>query len=138
MTVCATCNLLLKISPATRLMRETMNEKLVAYIVSFVVMAACCFGVPALLFFLSGLGLFAWFADNSIALALIGAAGYLLHRDRRKRRQALGRRERAVAFAPLALAEGAAIRSEGVRRVVAIGRGWHALASVRVRAGRSR
>ena len=76
-----------------------MNEKLVAYIVSFVVIAACCLGVPLLIIFLGGLGLFAWFANNSLALfalALIVAAGYVLHRDRKKRRQFRAGRERTV------------------------------------------
>ncbi len=76
-----------------------MNEKLVAHIVSFVFMAGCCIGVPLLIGILGGLGLFAWFADNGLALftlALIAAAGYLFHRDRRKRRQAHARREEAI------------------------------------------
>jgi hypothetical protein len=80
-----------------------MNDKLLAHIFGFVAVAACCIGVPALIIFLGGLGLFAWFASNSLALfalALIVAAGYLLHRDRRKRRRLGARRERAVEYPP--------------------------------------
>jgi len=76
-----------------------MNERLVAHLVSIVFMAGCCIGLPLLIGFLGGLGLFAWFADNGLALstlALIVVAGYLLHRDRRKRRQARARREAAI------------------------------------------
>ncbi len=78
-----------------------MNEKLVAHMVSFVFMAGCCIGVPLLIGFLGGFGLFAWFADNGLALftlALIAAAGCLLHRDRRKRRQAHARRKEAIGY----------------------------------------
>ncbi len=76
-----------------------MNDKLLAHIVSMIVFAACCIGVSALIVLLGGIGLFAWFADNGLALfalALVVAAGYVLHRDRKKRRQFRAGHERTV------------------------------------------
>ncbi len=65
-----------------------MNEKVWAYLFSFVGMAACCIGVPLLIAILGGVGLFAWIADNTLAvmgLGLVGIALILFKRDRRKR-----------------------------------------------------
>ncbi len=79
--------------------RFAMNEKVWAYLFSFVGMAACCIGVPLLIVFLGGLGIFAWIADNTLAvigLGLIGIALILFNRDRNKRRRLGTGRERAV------------------------------------------
>ncbi len=76
-----------------------MNEKVWAYLFSFVGMAACCIGVLLLIAFLGGVGLFAWIADNTLAvigLGLIGITLILFKRDRQKRRRLGARRERAV------------------------------------------
>ncbi len=76
-----------------------MNEKVWAYLFSFVGMAACCIGVPLLIVFLGGVGLFAWIADNTLAvigLGLIGITLILFNRDRRKRRRLGARRKPAV------------------------------------------
>ena len=76
-----------------------MNEKFLAYFFTFVGVSACCIGVPFLIVFLGGLGLFTWIANNTVALfalALIAAVGYLLHSDRKKRRQFRAGHERAV------------------------------------------
>ncbi len=76
-----------------------MNDKLLAYIFSFVGMAACCIGVSLLIAFLGGVGLFAWIADNTLAvigLGLIGIALILFIRDRQKRRRLGARRKPAV------------------------------------------
>ncbi len=76
-----------------------MNEKVWAYLFSFVGVAACCIGVPLLIAFLGGVGLFAWITDNTLAvigLGLIGITLILFNRDRRKRRRLGARREPAV------------------------------------------
>ena len=78
-----------------------MNEKIWVYLFSFVGMAACCIGVPLLIVFLGGVGIFAWIADNTLAvigLGLIGIALIIFNRDRRKRLRLGARRERAVEF----------------------------------------
>ncbi len=75
-----------------------MNDKLPGWLIGSVFMAACCIGVPLLLAFLSGVGLFAWFADNTfgvIALVLIAGAIALFRKERKKRRH-LGTRAQAV------------------------------------------
>ncbi len=67
-----------------------MNDKFFAYIFSYVGIAACCIGVPLLIVFLGGLGIFAWIAANALAvigLGLIGIALILFIRDRSKRRR---------------------------------------------------
>ena len=76
-----------------------MNDKFLAYFFSYVGIAACCIGVPLLIVFLGGLGIFAWIADNTLAvigLGLIGIALILFNRDRKKRRRLGVWRERAV------------------------------------------
>ncbi len=76
-----------------------MSDKFLAYFFSYVGIAACCIGVPLLIVFLGGLGLFAWIADNALAvigLGLIGIALILVNRDRKNRRRLGARRERAV------------------------------------------
>jgi hypothetical protein len=76
-----------------------MKDKFLAYFFSYVGIAACCIGVPLLIVFLGGLGIFAWIADNTmvvIGLGLIGIALILFNRDRKKRRRLGAWRERAV------------------------------------------
>ncbi len=76
-----------------------MNDRFLAYFFSYVGIAACCIGVPLLIVFLGGLGIFAWIADNTLAvigLGLIGVALILFNRDRKKQRRLGTRRERAV------------------------------------------
>ena len=76
-----------------------MNDKALAYLFSFVGIAVCCIGVPLLIVYVSGVGLFAWFADNTLAvigLGLIGIALILFNRDRKNRRRLGARRARAV------------------------------------------
>ena len=76
-----------------------MNDKVLAYILGTAAMAACCIGVPLLLVFLSSVGFFAWFADNSIgvlALVTIVAGIVLFRRDQKKRRHPARRRAQAV------------------------------------------
>ncbi len=76
-----------------------MNDRFLAYFFSYVGIAACCIGVPLLIVFLGGLGIFAWIADNTLAvigLSLIGIALILFNRDRKKRRRLGAGRERAV------------------------------------------
>ncbi len=76
-----------------------MNDNFFAYIFTYVGIAACCIGVPLLITFLGGAGIFAWIADNTLAvigLGLIGIALILFNRDRKKRRHLGARRERAV------------------------------------------
>ncbi len=61
--------------------------------------AACCIGVPLLITFLGGVGIFVWIADNALAvvgLGLISIALILFNRDRKKQRRLGARRERAV------------------------------------------
>ena len=80
-----------------------MNDKPIAYILAFAGMAACCVGVPLLVGFLLGAGVFAWLADNSLAViapVLIAAAvALLVYRDRKRRRQP-GAEPRRVAGRP--------------------------------------
>ena len=76
-----------------------MNDNFFAYIFTYVGIAACCIGVPLLIAFLGGVGMFAWIADNTLAvigLGLIGIALILFNRDRKKLRHLGARRERAV------------------------------------------
>ncbi len=76
-----------------------MNDKFPACFFRYVGIAACCIGVPLLIVFLGGLGIFAWIADNTLAvigLGLIGIALILFNRDRKKRRRLGAWRERAV------------------------------------------
>ncbi len=76
-----------------------MKDNFFAYIFTYVGIAACCIGVPLLIVFLGGLGIFAWIADNTLAvigLGLIGIALNLFNRDRKKRRRLGSRRKRAV------------------------------------------
>ncbi len=76
-----------------------MNDNFFAYIFTYVGIAACCIGVPLLITFLGGAGIFAWIADKTLAvigLGLIGIALILFNRDRKKRRHLGARRERAV------------------------------------------
>ena len=76
-----------------------MNDNFFAYIFTYVGIAACCIGVPLLITFLGGAGIFAWIADNTLAvigLGLIGIALILFNWDRKKRRHLGARRERAV------------------------------------------
>ncbi|MEE8252376.1 MAG: hypothetical protein V3R17_00420 [Hyphomicrobium sp.] len=76
-----------------------MNDNFFAYIFTYVGIAACCIGVPLLITFLGGAGIFAWIADNTLAvigLGLIVIALIVCNRDRKKRRHLGARRERAV------------------------------------------
>ena len=76
-----------------------MNDKFLAYFFSYVGIAACCIGVPLLIVFLGGLGIFAWIADNTLAvigLGLIVVALILFNRGRKNPRRLGTRRERAV------------------------------------------
>ncbi len=76
-----------------------MSDKFLAYFFSFVGIAACCIGVPLLIIFLGGLGLFAWIANNALAvvgLGLIGIVLILFNRERKNRRRLGARRERAI------------------------------------------
>ncbi len=62
-----------------------MEDKPLAFIVGTPIMAGCCIGVPLLMGFLGGVGLFAWLSDNTLVLIAaipIAAAGYLFVRDR--------------------------------------------------------
>ena len=47
-----------------------MNDKFLGWVLGTVIMAACCIGVPLLIVFLIGTGVFAWFADNGLAANL--------------------------------------------------------------------
>ena len=76
-----------------------MSDKFLAYNFTYVGMVACCIGVPLLIIFLGGVGIFAWIADNNwavVGLGLIGIALILFNRDRKKQRRLDARRERAV------------------------------------------
>ncbi len=76
-----------------------MNDNFFACIFTYVGIAACCIGVPLLIIFLGGVGIFAWIADNTLAvvgLGLIVIALIVFNRDRKKRRHLGTRRERAV------------------------------------------
>ena len=76
-----------------------MYDKFIGSIVALPVMVACCVGVPLLVGWITGAGLFAWFADNAFAaigLFSIAAVVYLVHRDRKRRRHLGAQRERAV------------------------------------------
>ncbi len=76
-----------------------MKDNFFAYIFTYTGIAACCIGVPLLIAFLGGAGIFAWIANNTLAvvgLGLIGAALILFNRDRNKRRRIGAGRERAV------------------------------------------
>ncbi len=53
-----------------------MNDNFFAYIFTYVGIAACCIGVPLLIAFLGGVGMFAWIADNT--LAVVGSVYSLL------------------------------------------------------------
>lgn len=67
-----------------------MKENFVAYIFTYAGIAACCIGVPLLITFLGGAGIFAWIADNTLAvigLSLFGIVLILFNRDRKKRRR---------------------------------------------------
>ena len=76
-----------------------MNDKFLGWAFGTAAMAACCIGVPLLVGFLIGTGVFAWFAGNALwvfALVLIVAAIALFRRDRKKRRHLETRRAQAV------------------------------------------
>ncbi len=76
-----------------------MSDKFLAYFFSFVGISACCIGVPLLIIFLGGLGLFAWIANNTLGVVgrgLIGIVLILFNRDRKKQRRLGTRRERAA------------------------------------------
>ncbi len=76
-----------------------MNDKFLAWGVGTVIMAACCVGVPLLVGFMIGTGLFAWLANSSFAMVAVvvaAAAVYLIRRDRKRRPRLESRRERAV------------------------------------------
>ncbi len=66
-----------------------MNDKFLGWAFGTAAMAACCIGLPLLFAFLTGVGVFAWFADNAltaIVLVLFVAVMAMYGRDRKKRR----------------------------------------------------
>ena len=66
-----------------------MHDKFLGWVVGTAAMAACCIGIPFLFAFLTGVGVFAWFADNSLTvlvLVLFVVAMAMFGRDRKKRR----------------------------------------------------
>lgn len=76
-----------------------MNDNFFAYIFTYAGIAACCIGVPLLITFLGGFGIFAWIANNTLAvvgLGLIAMALILFKRDRKKQRRLGAGREQAV------------------------------------------
>ena len=77
-----------------------MNDKPLAFVIALPAMVACCLGLPLLVAWITGVGLFAWLAENTFAVVaaglIAGGVGYLLHRDRKKRRHLRARREPAV------------------------------------------
>ncbi len=76
-----------------------MNDKFLGWATGTVIMAACCIGVPLLIVFLAGVGVFAWFADNGlaiIAVVLFVAVMAKFRRDRKKRRHLGTGRPQAV------------------------------------------
>ncbi len=78
-----------------------MYDKLLAYFFSYLGIAACCIGVPPLITVLGDVGIFAWSADNTLAvigLGLFGIALILFNRDPKKRRRLGTRRQRAVEY----------------------------------------
>ncbi len=80
-----------------------MNDKFLAWVVGTVIMAACCVGLPLLVAFVIGTGLFAWLANSSfamVAVVLAAAAVYLIRRDLKRRPRLESRRERAVEQPP--------------------------------------
>ncbi len=65
-----------------------MNDKFLGWAFGTAAMAACCIGLPFLFVFLTGIGVFAWFADNAltaIVLVLFVAVMAMYGRDRKKR-----------------------------------------------------
>ncbi len=65
-----------------------MSDKPIAMISAFVLMAACCLGVPLLLMFLSGAAVTAWVLNDGVAwlaLAAVVAAALMLYRRSRRR-----------------------------------------------------
>ena len=61
-----------------------MNDKFLGWVLGTAIMAACCIGVPFLIVFLIGTGVFAWIADNGlavIAVVVIVVAVALLRRE---------------------------------------------------------
>ncbi len=76
-----------------------MNDKILGWAFGTAAMAACCIGLPLFIVFLTGTGVFAWFAGNALwvfALVLIVAAIALFRRDRKKRRHLETGRAQAV------------------------------------------
>ncbi len=76
-----------------------MNDKFLGWATGTVIMAACCIGVPLLIVFLTGVGVFAWFADNGlaiIAVVLFVAVMAKFGRDRKHRRHLGTGRAQAV------------------------------------------
>lgn len=70
-----------------------MSDKPIAMISAFVLMAACCLGVPLLLMFLSGAAVTAWVLNDGVAwLALAAFVAAVLMLYRRSRRRAGPRR----------------------------------------------
>ncbi len=66
-----------------------MNDKFLGWVFGTVAMAACCIGLPFLFVFLTGVGVFAWFADNAltaIVLIVFVAVVAMYGRDRKRRR----------------------------------------------------
>ncbi len=66
-----------------------MNDKFLGWAFGTAAMAACCIGLPFLVASLTGIGVFAWFADNALTvlvLALFVVAMAMFGRDRKKRR----------------------------------------------------
>ncbi len=77
-----------------------MIDKPIAMISAFVLMAACCLGIPLLLMVLSGAAVTAWMLNDGVAwLALAAFVVAILMLYRRSRRRA-GRRRRTGPAAP--------------------------------------
>ncbi len=80
-----------------------MNDKFLGWAFGTSAMAACCIGLPFLFAFLTGVGVFAWFADNTltvIVLVLFVAVMAMFGRDRKKRRHLGTGRAQAVEHSP--------------------------------------
>lgn len=48
-----------------------MNDKFLGWVFGSLAMAACCIGLPLLVGILVGTGVFAWIADNGLAIIAV-------------------------------------------------------------------